>query len=340
MSDATASLYKTRGQNIMRASLLLASGLAAAVLSTVGLAAQAADYPVRPVTIVVPAPPGGLTDTTARLFADKLREKFGQPFIIENKPGASLMIGTNAVAKAAPDGYTILLTISTHVQNPHLQKSIPYDSVKDFAPLALINLTPVLFTVNSKLGVNSVAQFATAAKTGNFSYGSFGVGTTPHILGRLLAKNLGIEMLHVPFKGEAPVMNEILAGQITTSFLSPMVAMPHIRAGTLTPLAVTSPNRMAELPDVPTFKELGYPSMDITSWTGFLAPAGTPQDVVAKLSDALVQATKDPAMEKRLRDSGLVPHPLGYQEFGSFMTEQYKRWGEAIRESGVTLDGA
>ncbi len=316
----------------------LAAGFAAAVLSTIGLA-QAADFPVRPVTIVVPAPPGGQTDTTARLFADKLREKFGQPFVIENKPGASLMIGTNAVAKAAPDGYTILLTIGAHSQNPHLQKSIPYDTRNDFAPLALINVSPTVFTVNSKLGVNTVAQFAAAAQTGKFSYGSFGVGTTPHIFGRLLDQSLGVNMLHVPFKGEAPVMNDILAGQITTSFLSFMVSMPHIRAGTLMPLAVSGPVRIAELPNVPTFKEAGVDGLDIYGWTGFLAPAGTPPDVIAKLSDAMMQVTKDPGVDKRLREGGLTPSPMGSKEFGVFLNQQYQDWGDAIRKSGVALDG-
>ena len=281
-----------------------------------------------------------MTDTLARSYAENLRQRFGQPFIVENKPGASLMIGTNAVAKAAPDGYTILLTVTTHSQNPHLQPSLPYDSLKDFVPLARTNLTQGVLAVNADLGVGTVQEFAAAAKSGKFSYGTFGVGTSPHIFGRVLEDHIGVDMLHVPFKGEAPVLQDILAGQITTSFLSTMVALPHIRSGRLNALAVSGNSRAAQMEDVPTLRETGRDGFEMMLWTGFLAPAGTPPDVVASLSDALVDATNDAVIKKRIQDAGLIPAPLGSEEFAKYMAQQHAGWGDAIRKTGITLAGS
>ena len=316
----------------------LASLIVAGIAAALPLAGQAAGYPERPVTIVVPAPPGGLTDTLTRLYAAKFQERFGQPFVIENKPGGSLMIGTNAVAKAKPDGYTLLVVIGAHTQNLHLQKNIPYDTVKDFAPIARINLSPMIMAVSAKSGIKDMGEFVAKAKSGSVSYGSYGVGTTPHILGRLVEGKVGTEMLHVPFKGEAPVMNDILAGQITTSFISTITALPHVQAGTAVPLAVTSKQRLPQLPEVPTMTEAGFPEVAVDGWTGYLAPAGTPSEIIAKLSDAFVEATNSPDIQERLRSTGLIPAPLGHQEFASFLEGQYAQWGQMIQKAGVTLE--
>lgn len=314
----------------------LTAGLAAATLPLA--AALAAGYPERPVTIVVPAPPGGTTDTLTRLYASKFQERFGQPFVIENKPGASLMIGTNAVAKAAPDGYTLLVTVGSHSQNLHLQKNMPYDTIKDFAPVALVNITPMIVTVSAKSGIRNMEDFVALAKSGKASYGSYGVGTTPHILGRLLEQEIGAEMLHVPFKGEAPVMNDILAGNVTTSFISTITAMPHIQAGTAVPIAVAGKQRLPQLPDVPTLTEAGVESVAVDGWTGYFAPAGTPPEVLDKLSQAFIDVTNMPDIRERFINNGLIPAPMGHQEFGTFMQGQYTQWGQMIKKAGVTLE--
>lgn len=314
----------------------LAAGLA--VAATPLAAALAAGYPERPVTIVVPAPPGGTTDTLTRLYASKFQERFGQPFVIENKPGASLMIGTNAVAKAKPDGYTLLVTVGSHSQNLHLQKNMPYDTIRDFAPVALVNITPMIVTVSAKSGIRNMEDFTALAKAGKASYGSYGVGTTPHILGRLVEQEIGAEMLHVPFKGEAPVMNDILAGNVTTSFISTITAMPHIQAGTAVPIAVAGKQRLPQLPDVPTLTEAGIESVAVDGWTGYFAPAGTPVDVLDKLSQAFIEVTNMPDIQERFITNGLVPAPMGHQEFASFMQGQYTQWGQMIKKAGVTLE--
>lgn len=321
---------------MVRFTSLVAAGLIAAAVPLAGFA-QGAGYPERPVTIVVPAPPGGLTDTLTRLYAGKLKDHFGQTFVVENRPGASLMIGTNAVAKAKPDGYTLLVVIGAHAQNLHLHKNIPYDSAKDFTPIARINLSPMIMTASAKSGIANMADFVAKAKSGKASYGSYGVGTTPHILGRLVEDELGADMLHVPFQGEAPVMNDILAGNVTTSFISTIGALPHVQAGTAVPLAVTSANRLAQLPDVPTMAEAGFAQIAVDGWTGYLAPAGTPEDIIAKLSDAFVEATNSPKIQERLKSAALTPAPLGYQEFDTFLTQQYAYWGEMISKAGVEL---
>jgi tripartite-type tricarboxylate transporter receptor subunit TctC len=287
---------------------------------------------------VVPAPPGGTTDTLTRLYASKFQERFGQPFVIENKPGASLMIGTNAVAKAAPDGYTLLVTVGSHAQNLHLQKNMPYDTVRDFAPVAMVNITPMIVTVSAKSGIRNMDDFVALAKAGKASYGSYGVGTTPHILGRLVEQDIGAEMLHVPFKGEAPVMNDILAGNVTTSFISTITAMPHIQAGTAVPIAVAGKKRLPQLPEVPTLTEAGIESVAVDGWTGYFAPAGTPADVLDKLSQAFIEVTNMPDIRERFVSNGLVPAPMGHQEFGSFMQGQYTQWGQMIKKAGVKLE--
>lgn len=321
---------------MVRFASFLAAGFAVAMLSLAG--AQAAGYPERPVTIVVPAPPGGTTDTLTRLYASKFQERFGQPFVIENKPGASLMIGTNAVAKAAPDGYTLLVTVGSHAQNLHLQKNMPYDTLTAFAPVALVNITPMIVTVSAKSGIRNMDDFVALAKSGKASYGSYGVGTTPHILGRLVEQEIGAEMLHVPFKGEAPVMNDILAGNVTTSFISTITAMPHIQAGTAVPIAVAGKQRLPQLPDVPTLTEAGIESVAVDGWTGYFAPAGTPPEVLDKLSQAFIEVTNMPDIQERFISNGLVPAPMGHKEFGSFMQGQYTQWGQMIKKAGVTLE--
>lgn len=321
---------------MVRFTSFLAAGFAVAILPLAG--AQAAGYPERPVTIVVPAPPGGTTDTLTRLYASKFQERFGQPFVIENKPGASLMIGTNAVAKAAPDGYTLLVTVGSHSQNLHLQKNMPYDTLTAFAPVALVNITPMIVTVSAKSGIKNMDDFVALAKSGKASYGSYGVGTTPHILGRLVEQEIGAEMLHVPFKGEAPVMNDILAGNVTTSFISTITAMPHIQAGTAVPIAVAGKKRLPQLPNVPTLTEAGIESVAVDGWTGYFAPAGTPTEVLDKLSQAFIDVTNMPDIQERFISNGLVPAPMGHQEFGVFMQGQYTQWGQMIKKAGVKLE--
>lgn len=306
-----------------------------------GPPALAAGYPDKPVRLVVPFPAGGSVDFLGRLMAQKLSESLAQQVIVDNRPGAGGTIGADIVAKAVPDGYTLLLgTVSTHGINPSLYARMPYDAIKDFAPITQISDMPNILLVNPSLGVNSVRELVLLAKAkpGQLAFASGGNGTTQHLSGELFARLAGIEMIHVPYKGGAPAITDLLGGQVQVMFDNIIIPLPHVRAGRLRALAVTSAQRSPVVPELPTMAESGYPGYNITSWTGLFAPAGTPKDVVNRLNHDAVNALKAAAVRRRLAQDGVEVVGSSPSEFGAFMRSEQVRWAKIVKESGARID--
>jgi tripartite-type tricarboxylate transporter receptor subunit TctC len=300
--------------------------------------AQDAAYPSRPVKIMIAFPVGGLIDTVSRIVADKLSASLGQQFIIEARPGAGGTLATAAVARADPDGYTLMMINDNHSINPSVFKSIPYDSVKDFAPIGLVGYAPMVLTANSGLGVRTVKALAEAAqaKPGQLSYGSVGIGSASHLAGEMFTARAGIKMLHVPFRGGAPALNDLVAGHLNTMFLSAVIGLQHMNSGALSALAMAAPTRLEILPQVPTMAEAGYP-VEAAYWFGLVAPAGTPPAVIAKLEKALAEALALPDVRKRLTEMGAVVTPLGQKQFGDYIAAEMRKWSDVIVQNKITF---
>jgi len=313
--------------------------LAALALAFVTGPLQAA-YPDKPIRLVVPWPPGGPSDTMARIIAAKLSENLGQPVLVDNRAGASGVIGSDSVAKSAPDGYTLLWAISNHVTNKLLFKTVPYDPVRDFQPVALVGHSPYLLVVHPSLPVNSVKELVDLAKSqpGKLAYASDGNGTNPH-LGTELFKGLaGVDMLHVPYKGTAPAINDLLGGQ-TKVYLGVMsVLTPHVKSGKLRALAVASQQRVPLVPELPTIAEAGFPGFEIVGYQGILAPANTPPDVVARLNAAVNQVIALPDVRERLVSLFVMlqPQTASADQFRGFIAAQQPKFAKLVKDSGVT----
>jgi tripartite-type tricarboxylate transporter receptor subunit TctC len=301
--------------------------------------AVAQDYPTRQVTIVVPFAPGGSVDFIGRLVGQKLAERLGRPVIVENRPGAGSATGTLAVTKAAPDGYTLLLAPSgTFAINPTLYKQLSYDPASDLIPVALVVRDPLLLVVNPTLPVKSVADLIRLAKEkpGKLSFASPGAGTSLHLLGEFLKVTAGIEMVHVPYRGGAPAMQDLVAGQVDLMFADPATGVPQAQAGKVRALGVSSATRLPAAPDIPTVAEAGLPGFEMVSWQLIAAPAGTPGDIVAKLNGALKSAMADPDMQKAVIARGQVPVVSSPpQELTAFVAAENSRWGKVVREAGL-----
>jgi tripartite-type tricarboxylate transporter receptor subunit TctC len=312
--------------------------LAAAVVLLAGATAQAQDYPNRPIKVVIAFPPGGPTDFVGRLLADKLKDFLGQPVIIENKAGANGAIGANEVAKSAPDGYTLFLTTSGAVTiTPNLRTDTPYDTLRDFAPIArVVNVDEVL-VVRPALGAGSAKDLVAMAKAkpGTLAFASTGVGSPPHLSLELLQASAGVKFVHVPYRGAAPAITDLLGGQVTAMFADAPVLLPHIRSGRLKPLAVASTQRNPVLPDVPTLAEEGYANTVCDNWYGLLAPAKTPPAIIARLNRAMKAALADPDISAKLLKVGAVPAATTPEEFSQFLRDELARWGKVIRERGI-----
>jgi tripartite-type tricarboxylate transporter receptor subunit TctC len=300
--------------------------------------AQEAAYPNRPVKIFVAFPVGGLLDTVSRVVGDKLSSVLGQQFIIESRPGAGGTLATAAVARAEPDGYTLMMINDNHAVNPSVFKTIPYDSLKDFAPIGFVGSAPMVLTANAKIPVRTVKDLVALArqKPGAMSYGSVGPGSASHLAGELFAAMTGVSMLHVPFRGGAPALNDLVAGHIDTMFLTAVVGMQQMKAGTLTPLAIAAPARFEMLPDVATMAEVGYP-LEAAYWFGLAAPAGTPPAILARLETALAEVLAMPDLRKRMTDMGAVVTPLGSKEFGAYIQAEMRKWSEVIAQNKIAV---
>ncbi len=313
------------------------------VLACCAAAAQAVaqGYPAKPVKVVVPYPPGGGNDTLARLFAIKLSERMGQQFVVENRPGAGAMIGTEAAAKSPPDGYTILLSsIATHALSPNLYARVPYDPIRDFAPITLLGIAPTVLVVNNDLPAKDLAGLIAAAKAkpGSLAYASGGNGTPPHINGEVFKSVAGVDLLHVTYKGGGPALIDLMAGRVQVMLDTAASAMPHVRSGKLRALAISASKRSPEYPDLPTFAEAGLPQYDTNAWYSMHAPAGTPPEVVRRLNAELVAILKDPDVLARFKQ--LTTDPVGNtpEEFAVFVKAELDKYARIIKAAGIRLD--
>jgi tripartite-type tricarboxylate transporter receptor subunit TctC len=317
-----------------------AAMLTAAAISAAGaLSAHAQDaaksYPDRRINFVVPYAPGGATDVGARLLAQKLQESWKQTVTVENKPGAGGVIGNDFVAKAAPDGYTVLIAITQIIQAPSLMSKLPYDVFKDLAPVTQIAISPIVLVVPDAQPIKSVKELIEAGKTGKFQYGTFGNATTSHLYGELLKKNVGLDWTHVPYRGAAPLLNDLLGNQVTASFLDFTTAGPQLEAGKIRPLAVGGEKRKPKLPNVQTMAELGYPGFEAEGWLGVFVPAGTPKPIVDKLSAELGRIINSPEGTAGLQAVNLVPVGDSAESFGNTLKRDFERWANVAKTAGV-----
>lgn len=305
-----------------------------------GAAAPPGVYPTKPVTMVVPFPPGGPTDLIARVLAQTLGEQLGQPVLVDNRGGANGNIGANYVAKAPADGYTILYNTSSITLSPSLYKNVPYDVSKDFTPIASVAVVPLGLVVNPSVPVNTVGEFIAYAKAnpGKLSYGSAGNGNVTHLGAFQFVQANGIEATHVPYKGSAPADVDLVGGQI--QFMTDTVnsVMPFVRDKRLKMLAVTTGKRMALFPDVPTLAESGMPGFEVGAWQGVMAPAGTPTAVVNRLNAEIVKALNSTAVRERLALQGAEPLGSTPAAYGAYVQKELKRWAGVVKATGVTLD--
>ncbi len=312
-----------------------------ALLSLGFAAAQAQTYPNRPVTLVVAFTPAGPSDVLARVVGRKLEELLKQPFIIVNRPGAGGNIGAEAVATAAPDGYTLLMgNNSILATNASLYKKLPYDPEKDFKPISLVGNQANILVVNPKLPVHSMAELIALAKSkpGQLNYASSGIGTAAHLAGALFNAQANVDIVHVAYKGAAPALQDVIAGQVQMMFATAASVAGFIKAGVVRPLAVTTLERSAFMPDLPTVAEQGLPGFEATTWHGLVAPAATPPAVIAALHDATVQALHDPGLAKTLTELGVDIASSTPEEFAKYITAEIPKWTAVVKASGATLD--
>jgi len=315
--------------------------LAIAALLGSAPGATAQDFPTRPIRLVVAFPAGGPTDFVARLLADKVKGILGQSVLIENKAGANAAIGAEYVAKSEPDGYTLFFTtISAVALNPHMRADLPYDPVRDFTPVSRMVLTTEVLVVNAKSPIKTVKELVDLAreKNGGLPMSSTGVGSLPHLALELFQQSAGIKVVHVPYRGAAPAVTDILGGQVVGGFLDLPVVMPQIIGGNLRALGTASAKRDEVLPDLPTLDEQGYRDVYADNWYALYAPAKTPAPVVAKLNAAFTAALKDPEIGRKLLAAGAVPAPTTPEELGDILKVDLARWGKIIKERGIKID--
>lgn len=329
---ASKTFTRRTGIKTLAAAALLATGM--------GSALAQADFPNKPLTMIVPFSAGGTTDILARIVGQALGQELGESIIIENKPGAGGNIGAQQAARAKADGYTLFMgTVGTHAINQSLYKKLPYDPLKDFTPLSRVATVPNLLVAHPSRPYKTVQEMIAYAKAnpGDVTYGSPGSGASPHVSGALFQSMTGAELTHIPYKGSAPAVSDLLGNQIAVMFDNMPSAIQHVRSGKLRPIAVTTAKRSPELPDVPTIAEAGVPGYEATSWFGLWAPAGTPAPVLDKLHSALTKVLQDPAVVKKIADQGgevVIDTPA---EFEAFIQSEAAKWGKVVKESGAEV---
>jgi tripartite-type tricarboxylate transporter receptor subunit TctC len=313
--------------------------LLACLIAAVAQFAAAQDYPNRPLRLIVTVPPGGAADFIARLVGGKLSESLGQPVLVENRGGAGGTIAADTVAKAAPDGYTLLQnSITTHGVGPHLYSKLPYDPVKDFTAVSGLALLPLVMAVNADVPARNVAEFMTLAKTSALNFASSGNGGAPHMAAELFKSVTGAAMTHVPYKGSGPAVADLVGGRVQIMFDAPPSLIAHIRSGKLRVLAAASEQRNRLLPEAPTFAELGHPKVSVSLWYGLLAPAGTPAAVIAKLNSEVSKVLQSADVRERLQGQGAEPMPGSAGAFARFMADEMAKWAPVVKQAGVKLD--
>jgi tripartite-type tricarboxylate transporter receptor subunit TctC len=316
--------------------VLLGAGLLAA-----NDAAAQATYPNKTITIIVPFSAGGTTDILARIIGQGLNKELGQSVVIDNRAGAGGNIGGQLAARAAPDGYTLFMgTVGTHAINAALYKKMPFDPVKDFTPLTRVAMVPNLLVANPAQPFKTVKELIAYGKAnpGKLNFGSSGSGSSIHLSGELFKSMAGVDMVHVPYKGSAPAVTDLLGNQIAIMFDNLPSAIQHVRSGKLRAIAVTTAKRSPELPDVPTIAEAGVPGYEATSWFGMFAPAGTPPDVVAKLNTALAKVLADAEVKKKIAGQGGEPYAEKPEQFADFIRKESVKWSKVVKDSGATAD--
>lgn len=307
----------------------------------IGMHARADDYPTKPIRLVIPFAPGGITDTTARAVTDRLGARLGQQVVIESRPGAGGNIGTEIVAKAAPDGYTLLLGFDgTLVINPHVYAKMPFETLRDFAPITRLGDATLILVAHPSVPANNIAELAALSKQkpGTLSYGSAGNGTSGHVAAELLRLTAGVDMLHVPYKGGAPAMVDVVAGQIQLVSTAVASAVQFVKQGRVKAIGVSSAKRDPALPDVPTFGESGAPGYVATSWTGILAPAKTPRAIIDRLNREIVTLLGDPEVQARYAAIGVVPGGTTPEGFADLIRADHMKWGKVVRDTGVKIE--
>jgi tripartite-type tricarboxylate transporter receptor subunit TctC len=319
----------------MKSLALLA--LCASLHPLASLAQSAASFPTKSITIIVPATAGGAIDITARLIAQKLGDAWGKPVVIENKGGATGTIGTDAVAKAPPDGYTLALVASSHAINPSMFKTLPYDTVKGFEPVILTHVVPLMLVVTNGLGPKTVPELIAYGKAhpGELTFASSGPGGAPHMSGELFKSMAKIDMLHVPYKGSTAAHADLLSGRTSLMFDTVAAINPHVKAGSVRALAVTTATRSAAAPDVPTMAEAGMKGYETSTWGGVLAPAGTPKDVVAKLNAEMNRALASPDVRQKMLGAGIEPAGGSPKDFADFMQAEIAKWSAVAKAAGI-----
>lgn len=306
---------------------------------SVGVAC-AQGYPNKPIRMIVPFPAGGAADVLARILGQKMQENWGQPVLVENRPGGNTIISSEAVARAAPDGYTILSCWETVAINVSLMSKLPYDQLRDFAPVSLTASIPLLLLAHNGLPVQSVRELVAFAKTnpGKVNFASFGTGSSSHLAGELFKSTAGVDLVHVPYKGSPPALTDLIGGRVEIFFVGLPPGLPFAKEGKAKALAVTSTKRAPLLPNVPTMEEAGVLPFEAISWSGILAPAGTPKDIVAKLNGEFNRILKLPDVHDRLADLGFNATPSTPEQFDAFLKAEITKWAKVVKESGAKVD--
>jgi len=309
------------------------------ILGGAASVALAQAYPNKPIKLIVPFAPGGFTDVVARILGQKLSVSLGQPFVIENKAGAGSTIGTDFVAKAAPDGYTLVMVSTTHVISPAIYPKLPYDPIKSFTPVGKLVDSAYVLLVNPKVPANNVAEFIALAKASpdKIHYASSGNGSSQHLMGGMFAAMAGVKMKHVPYKGSGGAANDLVAGVVESSFAGVPNAMAQVPAGRLKALAVTTSKRIPQLPDVPTMQEAGVPGYNASVWLGLLAPAGTPKEVVMKLNAEIAKVLSAADTKKELYAAGVEADISSPEALNTLMVQELDRWGKIIKDAGIIM---
>jgi tripartite-type tricarboxylate transporter receptor subunit TctC len=323
---------------VLKIVLMIAAG-ASPALHNSAVFAQA--FPAKSVRVIVPFAAGGTTDIVTRILAQRLTESWGQQLIVDNRPGAGGNIGSELVAKSPADGYTILMaTVATHGINASLYRKIPYDPIKDFMPITLVASTPSVLMLNPAVPANSVKELIALAKArpGQLNFGSPGNGSSHHLAGELFDSMAGVKMTHVPYKGTAAALIDVMAGQIQLTFDTLPSAMPYVKGGKLKAIAVTSAKRTRSLSDLPTVSEAGVPGYEVTSWYGALAPAGTPPDVVKTLNADFVRTIRIPEVSEKMIEAGADPVANTPEQFAGFIRSELKKWAKVVQDSGARVD--
>ncbi|WP_420997180.1 tripartite tricarboxylate transporter substrate binding protein [Cupriavidus sp. 30B13] len=329
MTTRTTQATKTAKRRLLK----LAAGLAVAALAGAG---QAAPWPTQPIRLVVPFAAGGLTDVLARQLSRTMQAELKQPVVVDNKPGAGGIIGADIVAKSSPDGYTLLVTTTAHVVNPAVAKSLPYDTEKDFAPIAKLVSTPTVLAVNPAVPATNLRELiAYAQRSGGVTYGSSGPGGITHLSGELLAARTGAPFVHVPYKGTALAVNDLLGGQINASFIDALTATRFVESGKLRAIGVTTATRNAALPGVPTLAEQGVPGYDTEIWIGFYAPAGTPPGRLAQLNRLAVASMNEPGFRATLQQQGTTAATMGLADFQAYVASEIGKWRAVVQTAHI-----